>query len=1012
MKGNIFKRAAAAVLALLLVFGSIPAGSDFTGLFSGSVMSASAETINNLEYSILDDDTVEIIAYHGDDSTVVIPEQIEGMSVTSIGEEAFYNNTALTRITIPDSVTNIGRRAFSGCTRLSDAFVLPASLESIGEAAFTACAFTSVTIPAKVTSIGANAFLNCFNCTDVYCFAKPNNLSWDDSDCNDFMPDKATKCYVPGKLLGAYKTKFGSSVNVTFLSEDSCGENATWEFDSETGKLTISGTGAMYDYNGMNMPWIEEIENIKSIEIGEGITAIGEWAFANLSNAASVVIPSSVTTIGEGAFAVCGFSSIDIPSTVTSIGSYAFTESKLINVTIPGGVTVINKCVFQGCDLLESVVIPQGVTSIGGSAFAGCKSLKTAALPEGVTSIGKFAFENCESLKIIVIPSTVTSIDDCAFNGCNAVDDVFLLVNDPTNLEWGTGTNVFKPGMETKCHVPSETADAYRTKFNEEDYNVTFVDDLDSYKCGDSAYWALTDTDGDETPDKLTISGTGDMWDYDSDSDVPWHENADNIITVETADGITRIGDHVFDSCTSLGSVTIPDSVTAIGDFAFYSSELIEDVALPGKLTSIGEGAFAYCTSLKNISIPKSVTTIGNMAFSFCSTLEDLSFADESELETIGEYAFSGCALIESVTIPAGVTSIGEDAFFGCTSCTDVYCLVADPTKLEWTDGGFDDFIYDEDDPDTHNVTRCHVPARYLADYEENFSDVNVTFVSDFCGDNAYWTLTDTDKDGTADKLTISGTGDMWDFGGTNPVPYIDYWAGIKTVVISDGITSIGNEAFYEYSAIESVTIADSVTSIGECAFYDCDALKTITIPANVTSIGEHAFDNCSALTTVNYGENSKLKTIGQCAFFGCSAIGSVTIPANVIEIGLFAFRGCALIESVTIPAGVTSIGEEAFFGCTSCTDVYCLVADPTKLEWTDGIFDDFIYDEDDPDTHKVTKCHVPKGTLEAYKAKFSTGNASTDVNVTFVADVTATVADGITHGSLWTRLRLFRATR
>ena len=527
---------------------------------------------------------------------------------------------------------------------------------------------------------------------------------------------------------------FGGSVMSASAQTTSgeCGENATWEFDSETGKLTISGTGAMYDYDSTDMPWYENRHDITSIEIGEGITAIGAWAFANSSNAASVVIPSSVTTIGEGAFASSSLTSIDIPESVTSIGKDAFYKCKFTTVTIPSSVTVINEQVFQGCKLLESVVIPQGVTSIGGSAFAGCKSLKTAALPEGVTSIGENTFRNCESLKTVIIPSTVTSIDDCAFNGCRAVDDVFLWVNDPTKLTWSDDSGSFKVDMGTRCHVPSGTADDYRSKFDEYDYNVTFVDDLENCKCGDSAYWSLTDTDDDGKPDKLTISGIGAMWDFNTDTNImPWYEYINDIKSVEIADGITQIGDHALRNCSALTSVTIPDSVTEIGDFAFYSSELIEDVALPGKLTSIGEGAFAYCSSLKNISIPKSVTTIGNMAFSFCSTLEDLSFADESELETIGEYAFSGCEKLESVTIPAGVTSIGEDAFFGCTSCTDVYCLVADPTKLEWTDGSFDDFIYDEDDPDTHKVTKCHVAKGKLDAFNTKFSDVNVTFVDD-----------------------------------------------------------------------------------------------------------------------------------------------------------------------------------------------------------------------------------------------------------------------------------------
>ena len=294
-------------------------------------------------------------------------------------------------------------------------------------------------------------------------------------------------------------------------------------------------------------------------------------------------------------------------------------------------------------------------------------------------------------------------------------------------------------------------------------------------------------------------------------------------------------------------------------------------------------------------------------------------------------------------------------------------------------------------------MTKCHVPNGTLPAYNAKFNtgnedtDVNVTFVSeDQCGDNAIWTLTDTDKDGTADKLTISGTGDMWDFGGTNPAPYIDYWTGIKTVVISDGITSIGNEAFYGYSAIESVTIADSVTSIGEGAFCDCDALETITIPANVTSIGEFAFDDCSALTTVNYGKNSKLETIGRNAFAECSSLTSIIIPNGVKTIGesAFLYDDCTSLTTVTIPASVTSIGEDAFYGCSNITNVYCF-ADPDALTWTDGGCNDFK-------AGKATKCHVPKGTVAAYKAKFGS-----TVNVTFVADVNVVVAESITHGTV-----------
>ena len=459
-------------------------------------------------------------------------------------------------------------------------------------------------------------------------------------------------------------------------SSSECGENAVWEFDRKTGKLTISGTGAIYDYNGTDMPWYENRHDITAIEIGSGITVIGDAAFANSSNAKSVTIPSSVTTISDGAFAECGFSSIDIPSTVTSIGPDAFYGSKLINVTIPGGVTVINENVFRGCELLESVVIPQGVTSIGESAFAGCESLKT-----------------------VVIPSTVTYICYSAFDGCEAVDDVFLQVDDPTDLEWGTGENDFKPEMETKCHVPSGTAEAYRSKFDEYTYNITFVDDIEEIKCGDNAYWTMTDTDDDETPDKLTISGKGEMFDYEyyGDDDIvstPWNDYRYDIKSIEISSNITKIGNYAFAGLQNVSSVTFGKNslLDNIGESAFWKNYSIESITIPksvetleasvfdtcvnlkkvifedgSKLEKIDYMAFVFCQSLQNITIPAPVKTIGGYAFNGCGSLEKVLFEDGTLLEAIDEYAFYGCFRLNGIYIPATVTTIGADAFYGCS---------------------------------------------------------------------------------------------------------------------------------------------------------------------------------------------------------------------------------------------------------------------------------------------------------------------------------------------------------
>ena len=153
--------------------------------------------------------------------------------------------------------------------------------------------------------------------------------------------------------------------------------------------------------------------------------------------------------------------------------------------------------------------------------------------------------------------------------------------------------------------------------------------------------------------------------------------------------------------------------------------------------------------------------------------------------------------------------------------------------------------------------------------------------------DNLTWTL---DADGT---LNISGMGAMKDYGydsNRNPV-YNN--SNVKTVVIEDGVTSIGNYAFTYCVSLTSITIPDSVTSIGYYAFFYCSSLTSITISDSVTSIGNYAFFYCRSLT-------------------------SITIPDSVTSIGNYAFSNCRSLTSITIPDSVTNIGNDAFYGCSS----------------------------------------------------------------------------------------------
>ena len=258
-------------------------------------------------------------------------------SVTSIGNSAFANCSGLTSVTIGNSVTSIGSSAFSYCSGLTSV-TIGSGVTSIGNYAFRECSgLTSVTIPNSVTSIGSSTFYNCSGLTSV---TIPNSV-------------------------------------------------------------TSIGSSAFYGCSGLT-----------SITIPNSVTSIGNYAFYG-SGLTSVTIPNSVTSIGINAFANCSkLTSVTIPNSVTSIGTYAFFGcSKLTSVTIPNSVTSIGNSAFSGCSGLTSITIPNSVTSIGTYAFFGCSKLTSVTIPNSVTSIGDKAFDGVDIPTVISLienPFTIT----------------------------------------------------------------------------------------------------------------------------------------------------------------------------------------------------------------------------------------------------------------------------------------------------------------------------------------------------------------------------------------------------------------------------------------------------------------------------------------------------------------------------------------------------------------------------------------------------------------------------
>ena len=304
-----------------------------------------------------------------------------------------------------------------------------------------------------------------------------------------------------------------------------------------------------------------------------------------------------------------------------------------------------------------------------------------------------------------------------------------------------------------------------------------------SGKCGENVSWSL------DSKGVLTISGTGEMYDYydyEDEERSPFSGN-DNIKSVVIKNGVTSIGSSAFYDCTSLKSVSIPDSVTSIGDCAFENCSSLASITIPDSVTSIENSAFSDCTSLASITIPNSVTSIGYRAFLCCTSLKSITIPDS--VTSIGEDAFYGCTSLKNITIPNSVTSIESYTFYDCPSLKSI-SIPGSVTSIE--DYAFG-YYYDENEGYEKKVDGFKIygysgSAAQKYAVENGFEFNSLGNLTGKLGEKVTFEI---DKNGV---LTISGSGSMYDFE-WGESPLFDN-SLIKKVVIKGGVTSIGGNAF------------------------------------------------------------------------------------------------------------------------------------------------------------------------------------------------------------------------
>ncbi len=469
--------------------------------------------------------------------------------------------------------------------------VIPESITSIGPKAFSGCGgVTGVTIGESVTSIGEDAFAYCGNLKTVT------------------VPDLAAWC----------KIEFGN-----MQANPLCNRGSLFVNGKKITELTVpAGVTAIKDYA------FAACGGLNKAVIPEGVISIGEEAFGECFDLADIALPDSVTSIGVGAFSRCiKLADIRLPAGIREIGEETFTDCiSLLSVAIPEGVTEIGENAFAGSGL-ESIVLGGSLWSVGEGAFDSCENLISVTVGDSMRSIGAMAFLACSALRSIDT-NKVTSIGSGAFAYCSALESVTVpnrsvLAEDGAfglQLDMGGGIGEFYEftdsvtGHERSvAYAPVRTASVpahvlpLLPKDKLQEVTVTGGETI-----GEEALLGCASLGSIVLPESVTVI------------EARAFSGCSGLKEIALPAGVTEIGEEAFKN-SGLEKITLPKSVSVIGEDAFAGCAALAEVTLENGVQIIGKGAFADCNGLTAVTVPESVLEIGVRAFEHCTALKEVS---------------------------------------------------------------------------------------------------------------------------------------------------------------------------------------------------------------------------------------------------------------------------------------------------------------------------------------------------------------------------------------------------
>lgn len=797
---------------------------------------------------------------------IVIPKKVSykgrDFDVTSING-AFKENSNLTGIAIPQSITSLGNNAFEGCSSLVSVSGLE-SVKEIGVSCFKGCiALKSITLPTQLQTIGNEAFANC---TSISHIEIPDSVlaigSYAFSSCKNLhsieLPSSLTNlasglfygCESLSSLEIPKSTKkigdnvFGSCLAINEIlipaSVETIGNGAFMGCSNLSDIIfEQSSTTIKMGYNRKYTSWNDtyyaplfEDCNITKAEIGRNISSNSgywrtNWGCFAKTGIHTVVFSKNVTQLEEGAFLECTkLSEISIPNSISYIGEWAFYGSGIKSITFEDGYDdlLFSLCVgswdyttphtFANCKI-ENAYVGRNLSVTGGPQNPGYGGNPSTFFPTTLQNltIGDYV----KNIEVVLMNNQKTTSTLSHYSNLKVVQFGTNLTKLPSLID---------NSLLTHLSISSTTPPA-ANPFSNSQYMDLIVEipegSLNAYKSAPvwSNFWTFNESanllhciEFDGLLYRILSENEVEVikkdFDYSGNIIIP-----SNIEYNNTIYKVTSIGE-AFKGCSDLISISVPSTVLSLDNYCFANCNKLEQIYLKNNLETIPFAAFQNCYKLSHIQLPQTVTRVAGCAFKGCSALD--SFSCPESLLSIDESAFEDCGAITSFSFN-NVSTVGQSAFKGCAQLKDVEL--------------------------NNNISV--IPAECFSGCVnlENLNDLqSITRIENNAFENC---------------------------------------KSIKVFELPS-IISIANYAFKDCSSAYSVILGDGLQTLGDGIFYNCRNIESLIIPGNVESIGTSLFSGCSALKdlTFNDGETALHLPIG--SYDGATSVQKKEVNGKTIQ--------------------------------------------------------------------------------------------------------------------------------